>query len=155
MIIDFEEHLLNDEKHEEVKLLQNINFSFLKILYEKSEVLIGKDKDEDTEELINELWVFCFNALKKEFWIKRCNEVNELEQSLGIKKSADKRVRKFKDRDIESEDKNIEIKRKKLKINEKYKKRENDIKLVTKDKIIGRFTEGKDTKSWNLIPKLV
>ncbi|PKY45748.1 hypothetical protein RhiirA4_460406 [Rhizophagus irregularis] len=141
--------------HEEVKLLQNINFSFLKILYEKSEVLIGKDKDEDTEELINELWVFCFNALKKEFWIKRCNEVNELEQSLGIKKSADKRVRKFKDRDIESEDKNIEIKRKKLKINEKYKKRENDIKLVTKDKIIGRFTEGKDTKSWNLIPKLV
>ncbi|PKK62265.1 hypothetical protein RhiirC2_717830 [Rhizophagus irregularis] len=84
-ISDFEEHLLNEEKHEEVKLLQNMNFSFLKILYEKSEVLIGKDKywelirgvyngkfnkvskDKDEKELINELWVFCFNALKKEF----------------------------------------------------------------------------------------
>uniref|UniRef100_U9TBL8 Reverse transcriptase zinc-binding domain-containing protein n=1 Tax=Rhizophagus irregularis (strain DAOM 181602 / DAOM 197198 / MUCL 43194) TaxID=747089 RepID=U9TBL8_RHIID len=84
-ISDFEEHLLNEEKHEEVKLLQNMNFSFLKILYEKSEVLIGKEKywelirgvynrkfntlskDKDEKELINELWVFCFNALKKEF----------------------------------------------------------------------------------------
>ncbi|PKY55679.1 hypothetical protein RhiirA4_478625 [Rhizophagus irregularis] len=124
---DFEEHLLNEEKHEKVKLLQNINFSFLKILYEKSEVLIGKEKywelirgvynckfntvskDKDEKEMMNELWMFCFDALKKEFWIKRCNEVNEIEQCLGIKKS-DKRVRKLKD--IESEDKNLENQKK-------------------------------------------
>ncbi|PKY32949.1 hypothetical protein RhiirB3_451507 [Rhizophagus irregularis] len=118
-ISDFEEHLLNEEKHEEVKLLQNMNFSFLKILYEKSEVLIGKEK---YWELIRGVYNGKFNKVSKdskdekelinELWIKRCNEVsNELEQSLGIKKS-DKRVRKFKDRDIESEDKNIEIKEK-------------------------------------------
>ncbi|GET50965.1 uncharacterized protein OCT59_028523 [Rhizophagus irregularis] len=104
--------------------------------------------------MMNELWMFCFDALKKEFWIKRCNEVNEIEQSLGIKKS-DKRVRKLKAKDIESEDKNLENQKKKLKIDAKYKKRENNIKLVTKNRIISRFTEGKDTKSWNLMPKLV
>ncbi|GBC52933.2 hypothetical protein GLOIN_2v1772873 [Rhizophagus irregularis DAOM 181602=DAOM 197198] len=113
---------------------------------------ISKDKDE--KEMMNELWMFCFDALKKEFWIKRCNEVNEIEQSLGIKKS-DKRVRKLKAKDIESEDKNLENQKKKLKIDAKYKKRENNIKLVTKNRIISRFTEGKDTKSWNLMPKLV
>ncbi|PKC05914.1 hypothetical protein RhiirA5_420305 [Rhizophagus irregularis] len=139
------------------------------ILYEKSEVLIGKEKywelirrvynckfntiskDKDEKEMMNELWMFCFDALKKEFWIKRCNEVNEIEQSLGIKKS-DKRVRKLKAKDIESEDKNLENQKKKLKIDAKYKKRENNIKLVTKNRIISRFTEGKDTKSWNLMP---
>ncbi|EXX57523.1 hypothetical protein RirG_206360 [Rhizophagus irregularis DAOM 197198w] len=36
-ISNFEESLLKEEKHEKIKFLQNINFSFLKILYEKSE----------------------------------------------------------------------------------------------------------------------
>ncbi|PKC00468.1 hypothetical protein RhiirA5_428136 [Rhizophagus irregularis] len=36
-ISKFEESLLKEEKHEKIKFLQNINFSFLKILYEKSE----------------------------------------------------------------------------------------------------------------------
>ncbi|CAB5366788.1 unnamed protein product [Rhizophagus irregularis] len=139
LISDFEEHLLNEEKHEKVKLLQNINFSFLKILYEKSEVLIGKEK---YWELIRGVYNCKFNT---EFWIKRCNEVNEIEQSLGIKKS-DKRVRKLKAKDIESEDKNLENQKKKLKIDAKYKKRENDIKLVTKNRIISRFTEEKIRK---------
>ncbi|PKY29396.1 hypothetical protein RhiirB3_446007 [Rhizophagus irregularis] len=122
-ISDFEEHLLNEEKHEKVKLLRNINFSFLKILYEKSEVLIGKEK---YWELIRGVYNCKFNT--KEFWIERCNEVNEIEQqSVGIKKS-DKRIRKLKDRDIESEDKNVENQKNKLKFDAKYKKRENDIK---------------------------
>ncbi|PKC71456.1 hypothetical protein RhiirA1_453480, partial [Rhizophagus irregularis] len=128
-ISKFEESLLKEEKHEKIKFLQNINFSFLKILYEKSEVLLGKEKywelirgvynrkfntlskDKDEKEVINELWSFCFNALKKEFWNKRCNEVNEIEQSLGIKK-LDKKVRKFIDRDMKCGDKSIEIKEK-------------------------------------------
>ncbi|CAB4422622.1 unnamed protein product [Rhizophagus irregularis] len=152
-ISKFEESLLKEEKHEKIKFLQNINFSFLKILYEKSEVLLGKEKywelirgvynrkfntlskDKDEKEVISELWSFCFNALKKEFWNKRCNEVNEIELSLGIKK-LDKKVRKFIDRDMECGDKSIENQRKKLKISEKYKNREQNIKLVTKNKII-------------------
>ncbi|PKY30138.1 hypothetical protein RhiirB3_447078 [Rhizophagus irregularis] len=171
-ISNFEESLLKEEKHEKIKFLQNINFSFLKILYEKSEVLLGKEKywelirgvynrkfntlskDKDEKEVINELCSFCFNALKKEFWNKMCNEVNEIELSLGIKK-LDKRVRKFIDRDMKCGDKSIENQRKKLKISEKYKNREQNIKLVTKNKIISRFTEGKDTKNWNLTIKLV
>ncbi|PKC64166.1 hypothetical protein RhiirA1_462786 [Rhizophagus irregularis] len=152
-ISKFEESLLKEEKHEKIKFLQNINFSFLKILYEKSEVLLGKEKywelirgvynrkfntlskDKDEKEVINELCSFCFNALKKEFWNKMCNEVNEIELSLGIKK-LDKRVRKFIDRDMKCGDKSIENQRKKLKISEKYKNREQNIKLVTKNKII-------------------
>ncbi|PKY35580.1 hypothetical protein RhiirB3_456574, partial [Rhizophagus irregularis] len=145
-ISNFEESLLKEEKHEKIKFLQNINFSFLKILYEKSEVLLGKEKywelirgvynrkfntlskDKDEKEVINELCSFCFNALKKEFWNKMCNEVNEIELSLGIKK-LDKRVRKFIDRDMKCGDKSIENQRKKLKISEKYKNREQNIKL--------------------------
>ncbi|RGB38428.1 hypothetical protein C1646_665382 [Rhizophagus diaphanus] len=122
-INDLEEILLNEEKHEKIKLLQNINFIFLKILYDKSEVLVGKEK---YWELIRGVYNCKFNTaskLKKEFWIKRCNGVNEIEQSLGIKKS-DKRVKKFKDSDMESEDKKVENKRKKLKINENNKNRE-------------------------------
>ncbi|EXX69305.1 hypothetical protein GLOIN_2v1791673 [Rhizophagus irregularis DAOM 181602=DAOM 197198] len=134
------------------------------ILYKKSEILVGKEKywelirrvynckfnkaskDKEEKEMINELWNFCFNELKKKFWIKGCNEINEIEQNLGIKK-CEKRVRKIVDRDVYKE----ENTRKKLKNNEKIKNREYNIKLVTKDKIIGRFTEGKDTKSWNVI----
>ncbi|RGB41396.1 hypothetical protein C1646_752196 [Rhizophagus diaphanus] len=81
-------------------------------------------KDKTKKEMINELWIFCFEELKKEFWIKRCNEVNEIEQSLGIKRS-DKRVSKFKDRDMECEDKMLENKRKKIKIHENNKNSEN------------------------------
>ncbi|PKY27073.1 hypothetical protein RhiirB3_442642 [Rhizophagus irregularis] len=91
-ISDFEERLLSEEKYEKIKLLQSINFVFLKILYEKLEILVGKEKywelirgvynckfntaskDKEEKEMINELWIFCFNELKKKFWIKRCKE---------------------------------------------------------------------------------
>ncbi|PKY16062.1 hypothetical protein RhiirB3_428380 [Rhizophagus irregularis] len=117
------------------------------ILYEKSEILVGKEKywelirgvynckfnkaskDKEEKEMINELWNFCFNELKKKFWIKGCNEINEIEQNLGIKKCK-KRVRKIVDRDVYKE----ENTRKKLKNNEKIKNREYNIKLVTKIK---------------------
>ncbi|PKY56143.1 hypothetical protein RhiirA4_476218 [Rhizophagus irregularis] len=137
-ISDFEERLLSEEKYEKIKLLQSINFVFLKILYEKLEILVGKEK---YWELIRGV----YNYVKK---------INEIEQKLGIKK-ADKRVRKTKDREVDFDDKKEENKRKKFKNNEKIKKREYNIKPVTKDKIICRFTEGKDTKSWNLTMKLV
>ncbi|PKY60418.1 hypothetical protein RhiirA4_484102 [Rhizophagus irregularis] len=137
-ISNFEEILLGKEKYWEL----------IRGVYNRKFNTLSKDKDE--KEVINELWIFCFNALKNEFWNKRCNEVNEIEQSLGIKKS-DKRVRKFIDWDMKCEDKSIENQRKKLKISEKYKNREQNIKLVTKNKIISRFTEGKNTKNWKLI----
>ncbi|PKY52379.1 hypothetical protein RhiirA4_469977 [Rhizophagus irregularis] len=110
-IMDFEDTLLKVEKHG-------------KVLYEKSEVYIGKEKywelirgvynnkfnkiskDKEEKELVNELWNFIFEALKKEFWLKRCNEVNEIERKLNVTK-ADKRIRKLKDRDL-TDDKKID-----------------------------------------------
>ena len=99
------------------------------------------------------LGIFIFEALKKEFWLKRCNEVNEIERKLNVTK-ADKRIRKLKDRDL-TDDKKIDNHSKKLKIDEKIKNRENTIKLVTKNRILGKYTEGKDTRNWNLTPKIV
>ncbi|UZO26744.1 uncharacterized protein OCT59_018958 [Rhizophagus irregularis] len=61
-ISKFEESLLKEEKHEKIKFLQNINFSFLKILYEKSEVLLGKEK---YWELIRGVYNRKFNTLSK------------------------------------------------------------------------------------------
>ncbi|PKB93942.1 hypothetical protein RhiirA5_439962 [Rhizophagus irregularis] len=75
LISNLEEILLGKEKY----------WEFIRGVYNRKFNTLSKDKDE--KEVVNELWIFCFNALKNEFWNKRCNEVNEIEQSLGIKKS--------------------------------------------------------------------
>ncbi|CAB4418745.1 unnamed protein product [Rhizophagus irregularis] len=64
-ISDFEERLLKilvgKEKYWElIRGVYNCKFN-----------TASKDKEE--KEMINELWIFCFNELK-EFWIKRCKE---------------------------------------------------------------------------------
>ncbi|CAB4397285.1 unnamed protein product [Rhizophagus irregularis] len=71
--------------------------------------------EKEEKEMIEEMWSFCFNELKKEFCIKRYNEINEIELELGIKKS-DKRIRKTRNEDINSDDKIVNNKRKITKI---------------------------------------
>ncbi|PKK63251.1 hypothetical protein RhiirC2_789169 [Rhizophagus irregularis] len=76
-ISNFEEILLGKKKY----------WEFIRGVYNRKFNTLSKDTKDEKEVINNELWIFCFNALKNEFWNKRCNEVNEIEQSLGIKKS--------------------------------------------------------------------
>ncbi|POG81471.1 hypothetical protein GLOIN_2v1763394 [Rhizophagus irregularis DAOM 181602=DAOM 197198] len=62
-------------------------WEFIRGVYNRKFNTLSKDTKDEKEVINNELWIFCFNALKNEFWNKKCNEVNEIEQSLGIKKS--------------------------------------------------------------------
>ncbi|RGB22661.1 hypothetical protein C1646_775738 [Rhizophagus diaphanus] len=135
-LVEFEEKLYEEEK---INNFQKINFIFIKILYERSEILIGKEKywelirgvfnnrfnkiskDREIQVIIDDLWYyFIFDRLKEEFWIKRCNEVVELEKELNISRS-DKRIRKLKDREFLEENK-TEKSTKKIKIEKKLKK---------------------------------
>jgi hypothetical protein len=47
-------------------------------------------KDREEKSLIYELWAFCYKCLKEEIWVKRCEQVIELETLKEIKKK-DKR----------------------------------------------------------------
>ncbi|RGB28858.1 hypothetical protein C1646_767297 [Rhizophagus diaphanus] len=77
------------------------------ILIEKSSILLDKtmngnfynnrfnkiSNDKEEKKVIFNLWVYHYNQLKVKIWIKRCEEVVEIERKRGIGKK-DKRVRK-------------------------------------------------------------
>lgn len=88
-LILLEEILGNKKEDEKLKWLREINLDFIKILYEKSEILNGKEKfwelirgvynkkfdfitkDKEGKKMVEELWEFCYEELKNEFWKKR------------------------------------------------------------------------------------
>jgi hypothetical protein len=43
-------------------------------------------KDKEYQSVIENLWVYCYNRIKKDIWIKRCNEVTRLEKKRNWRK---------------------------------------------------------------------
>ncbi|RGB32907.1 hypothetical protein C1646_762297 [Rhizophagus diaphanus] len=74
--------------------------------------------------LLEELWCFCYENIRLKIWNKRCKDVAAIEE---------KKLKKADN--IEKDEKNLE----------------NNIRLVTKDRLIQEITEGKSiTKSWGI-----
>ncbi|PKY56045.1 hypothetical protein RhiirA4_476029 [Rhizophagus irregularis] len=91
---------------------------------------------KDYKKVIENLWGFCYDNIKSQIWLKRCDDVAEIEKDeiLKIIVKLEKQVEKDK-----------------IQKNNFNKK----IKLVTKDRMIGRITEGISIKKdWHTIVKL-
>ncbi|CAB4402619.1 unnamed protein product [Rhizophagus irregularis] len=141
------------------------------ILNQQSEILLGKSKDWElirgvfnnrfnkisskieVKNLIDDLWYFCYDQCRINIWNKRCDKVNEIEKKKGIKKM-DKRKCKIKELEVDIEE-NKEKSKKQVVNNKKDKNIEKKIKLVTKDRLIGRFTEEGKMPQWYLTMKVV
>lgn len=105
-------------------------------------------KKKEYNEIIEGLLCFCYENIRLRIWNKRCEEVAEIEEKRGLKKS-EKKKRKKDRRGTEDEEKQGKI-RKMIKTKEnieKEKNLENNIRLVTKDQIIQEITDGKSIKN--------
>ncbi|PKC09568.1 hypothetical protein RhiirA5_415501 [Rhizophagus irregularis] len=98
--IQLEDKNLQDE----IKILRNYNFDFMKIL----EQLQFEEKF-----VIKNLWNFVYEEFRQRIWIPRCDEIKEIERKEDIQKMD---LRKRKDRD------ELELDRKK----KKYKKQKKN-----------------------------
>ncbi|GET00318.1 hypothetical protein GLOIN_2v1824527 [Rhizophagus clarus] len=167
--------LKNEEKKEELKIIQDLLCSFIEILYGNSIILsmktrewelirgiynyrynlITKKKEEQT--LIKNLWEAIYDHIKEKIWKDRCNTVIRIEKDRGISK-LDKRKRSNGNSDEQKNNKKQkkEINKNSEKEIKKNKKQENIINIVTHDKLIGKIiTEGSIDKSWYNTIKIV
>ncbi|GBB85697.1 hypothetical protein RclHR1_12190001 [Rhizophagus clarus] len=110
-IYDYEILLKEEERLDEVAIIQGYNFNFISILYEKSLILTDHTREwellrgiynnrfnrilkkKDDQKVIKALWEVCYDNLKKKIWNKRCENVNEIEKANDITRS-EKRKRK-------------------------------------------------------------
>jgi hypothetical protein len=169
----FEILLENNNREEDIKILRNHLCNFITILEGPSIILLGKTRKwelirgvyndnfnsitniKEEKMVLKELWYFIYEELKERIWIPRCKEVARLEDLANIKKPELKLKKKE-----EPNDQDIENKRKNKKTNEKIEKIKknninNQIKIVTLDKLTGAITEGNNIdKSWSSIMKL-
>ncbi|CAB4410360.1 unnamed protein product [Rhizophagus irregularis] len=173
----FEKLLEIKNKSNEIAILRNHLCNFLTILESPSIILRGKSrkwelirgifndnfnnltkiKEEIT--VIKELWNFIYDEIKERIWIPRCKEVARLEEKENIKK-VDLRSKKQDLFDNQIGTLEIEnFKNKKTRENlEKAKKNNinNQIKIVTLDKLTGAITDGMNIeKSWDTIIKYI
>jgi hypothetical protein len=176
-IEEFESLLVMEQKLNEVKILREINIPFIKILQENSEIVIGKSKEwellrgvynnnlnkiakeKSSRSVIEDLWNFCYEKIKKEIWIKRCEEVIMKEKEKGIfTLDKRKRIELTKKEDNLVDGLKIKQNNIKNKKHEENKKKEKNIgkriKLVTRDKILDRVTANSSIEGWSTIVKI-
>ncbi|PKY56530.1 hypothetical protein RhiirA4_549274 [Rhizophagus irregularis] len=170
-ICEYEQKLLEENRNEEVNILKEIMFDFIRILEQPSLILIGKkrewellrgvynenfnkiSKKKDIRKVIENLWIYCYENIRSRIWRKRCEVVADIEKEQGLEK---KELKKRKILDIEDEGEegnNKKSKFRKTNENDKNQKKLNNkrIKLVTKDRMI----EGISIKNnWHTIIKL-
>ncbi|RGB41190.1 hypothetical protein C1646_752452 [Rhizophagus diaphanus] len=114
-IAEYEEILMSDDKKEEVEILRNIKINFYEIMLTQSDILLGysriwellrgvynekfdeTSKKKEYKNVIEHLWSFCYDKYRTRIWVKRCDEVAEIEKDRGIDLK-DKRKRKKKNR---------------------------------------------------------
>lgn len=60
----------------------NREWELLRGIYNKNFNLISKLKEE--QQVINNLWNFCYMEIRNKIWLKRCDEVIEIEKRKGI-----------------------------------------------------------------------
>ncbi|PKC66955.1 hypothetical protein RhiirA1_394086 [Rhizophagus irregularis] len=114
---------------------------------------------KESKEVVKKLWDFIYEEIKRRIWIKRCEDIAELEKKEGLEKMI---LKKRKIKEISEERTNVnkcnnKIKKQKREKNlEKLEKNNNKIiSLVTLDKMKGEVTDGNNINNrWDLIPKL-
>jgi hypothetical protein len=100
---------------------------------------LSKNKEEKM--IIKELWNFIYNELRKRIWIPRCEEIKRLEEKEEIKKS-DLRVKKQDNQTDKLEKENHKNIKTKENIEKTNKNINNQIKIVTLEKLTGAITDG-------------
>ncbi|PKK69257.1 hypothetical protein RhiirC2_781226 [Rhizophagus irregularis] len=141
-IYEFESKLIKENNKKDVELLREFNFDFIRIIEQPSVILRGKSR----------AWEL-FRGIKKRIWIKRCEEIAEIEEKEGLKKTT---LKKRKMRDQEGSDDIIEENNKKQKTKEKLEKiKKLKHSLVTLEKMKGDITEGININyRWDSIVKI-
>ncbi|PKY59288.1 hypothetical protein RhiirA4_481891 [Rhizophagus irregularis] len=76
-IAEYEEILISDDKKEEVEILRDININFYETMLTQSDILLGYSN-------------FCEVT---RIWVKRCDEVAEIEKDRGIDLKKEKKNR--------------------------------------------------------------
>ncbi|GBC20331.1 uncharacterized protein OCT59_023410 [Rhizophagus irregularis] len=144
-IFEFKEILQEKGDPNDIEILRDCNIQFIQCLQEHSQ------RNEEDNLIIFNLWSYCYDQLKIKVWIKRCEEVTEIEQKKGISRM-DKRKRKLQVKDREEEGdlgkKNKDnIIKNTSKINKKLKKDEEKlINLVTSDKALQNIIDNRTIK---------
>jgi hypothetical protein len=124
VMVEFEKRYNEEGQHEEVQIINDINFEFIQLMDQQSEVLIGKSKEWELlrgvyndklnkilpkleyKKMIEKLWIFCYDYIRKNIWQQRCEEVADLENFREINKR-DLRKRKREVRKLEDESNEI------------------------------------------------
>ncbi|EXX62480.1 uncharacterized protein OCT59_027137 [Rhizophagus irregularis] len=112
---------------------------------------------QKTKKVIEDMWIFCYNQFRLKIWNQRCEIVSEIEKDQGLTKKDLRLKRKAYDviDDVDAT----------RKMNENGKTNKNDkniqkklikkIKLVMKDRLIGKITEEDSIKNnWYTMTKL-
>ncbi|CAB4431952.1 unnamed protein product [Rhizophagus irregularis] len=116
-------------------------------------------KSKDTKKVVENLCIFCYGKIRSTIWNTRFELVVEIEKEQGLIKSELRNKRKksvLEGNFDETEDNGKLIENRKTNENVKNpKKLVKKIKLVTKDRMIGRIMEGISIKNnWHTITKL-
>ncbi|PKK62315.1 hypothetical protein RhiirC2_790546 [Rhizophagus irregularis] len=148
-VIKYRTELEKSDK-EKFEFFMEIEYNFLNILYENSSILhnqsriwellrgvfnnkfydLGKKKFE--KDIIIDFWSFCYDQIRKEIWIKRCDEVAKIETNQGFKKKDKRKRKERKNLEIEERDReNKKLKKIEKEIKNQEKIIENSIKLAT------------------------
>ncbi|EXX75023.1 hypothetical protein RhiirA1_464808 [Rhizophagus irregularis] len=103
-IYNFEKQLEDKNLQDEIKILRNYNFDFMRILEQTSIVLRGKSRiweilrgvynnnfssllfDNLLKFVIKNLWNFVYEEFRQRIWIPRCDEIKELNVKKVYKK---------------------------------------------------------------------
>jgi hypothetical protein len=138
------------------KTFKHINRIFTRMEITSRSKFKDLSKEKSYKLVIENLWNFCYERIKKIIWINRCNEAIEIEKKKGIE-AKDKKRRKV----IDEEGKEDNVKDKNKKIRKKDENNINEknlaktINLVTKDKMIQKVTEERSIENtWGTVIKL-
>ncbi|PKC14087.1 hypothetical protein RhiirA5_409828 [Rhizophagus irregularis] len=101
----------DENNNEEVELLREINFDFIRIIEQPSVILRGMNRaweivrgvynanfnnlsnKKEGKKIVKKLWNFIYEEIKKRIWIKRCEDIAEIEKKEGIEKKTLKKRR--------------------------------------------------------------
>ncbi|PKK65711.1 hypothetical protein RhiirC2_808487, partial [Rhizophagus irregularis] len=172
-VIKYRTELEKSDK-EKFEFFMEIEYNFLNILYENSSILhnqsriwellrgvfnnkfydLGKKKFE--KDIIIDFWSFCYDQIRKEIWIKRCDEVAKIETNQGFKKKDKRKRKERKNLEIEERDReNKKLKKIEKEIKNQEKIVENSIKLATSDLLKNNILDKKSiSDKWGSTVKI-
>ncbi|PKY49186.1 hypothetical protein RhiirA4_465051 [Rhizophagus irregularis] len=128
-IYEYEMKLI-EEKKREAEIVRDINFEFIRILEQPSLVILGKNRE--------------WELLRK----NRCDFVAEIEKDKGLTKKDLKKRKEKSEGDVSGEDLAAEKKLYEIEKDELNEKKLNkNIKIVTKDRMVGEISEGKSIRT--------